>query len=160
MPRKKQEAAKTVPAPRTAGKKIRVSSNSVRKALQEHGGVVVRVAEAFRVSRQTVYSWVERYDLWWMLERARESMFDLAQDNIMQAVADGDIDCSKFVLTHMPTAKRWSSRAEITGKDGSPLGLSADVIELMRRMGVEPSEVVKEFEEMVRVQAAEVKARE
>lgn len=153
MPRKKQEAAETGPAPRKAGKKIRVSAISVRRSIEEHGGVVAKMAEAFRVSRQTVYTWVDRYGLWPLLERARESMFDLAQDNIMQAVADGDIDCSKFVLTHMPTSKRWSSRAEITGKDGTPLGLSSDVIELMRRMGVEPSQVVKEFEEMVRQQA-------
>jgi transposase-like protein len=131
----------------------RVGKTSVRQALETHGGVISKVAESFNVSRQTVYNWIERYELREVVERTRDMMFDLAQDNILKAVTDGDVDVSKFVLTHMPTARRWSSRAELTGANGTPLGLSPDVIELMRRMGVEPSEVVKEFEEMVRQQA-------
>lgn len=134
----------------------RVGKRSVRKALQEHGGVVAKVAAAFGVSRQTVYTWIAKYDLRGELTTARNLMFDLAADNIYLAVQAGNLDISKFVLTHMPPPagqERWSNRTELTGADGAPLGLSPDVLEMLRRMGVEPSEVVREFEQMIRQQA-------
>jgi hypothetical protein len=138
---------------------MKVSRRTLRLALEEHGGVIANVAVAFSVSRQTVYNWVERYQLQDIVATSRNMMFDLATDNVYQAVQDGNLDMSKFVLTHMPPPvghQRWSNRTEITGADGVPLGLSPDVLKLMERMGVEPSDVVKEFEDMIR-QQAEVK---
>lgn len=137
----------------------RVTKTDLRRALQHHGGVIAKVAEAYAVTRQTVYNWIDRYELRDLVESSRTMMFDLAADNVYQAVEKGDFEASKFVLTHMPTAGRWSNRTEVTGKDGAPLGMSADVLELMRQMGLEPSDVVRQFEEMVRNQAAAVGER-
>lgn len=122
----------------------------LEQALKDHGGVVSRVAKAFGVSRQTIYNRLDHHGLRDQVEAARGYMYDLAVDNVMGALETGDLDISKFVLTHMPNAVRWSNKTEITGANGVPLGLGADVLEMLRRLGIEPSEVVKQFEEMVR----------
>lgn len=132
----------------------RVSRKSVRAALKAHGGIVAQVADSFNVSRQTVYNWIKEYGLRDEMEFARDTMFDIAERNVYIAVQMGDLDMSKFVLTHMPNASRWSNRQELTGANGAPLGLSPEVIQLMQMLGMEPSDVVRQFEEMVRAEAA------
>jgi transposase-like protein len=127
----------------------------VRRALIEHGGVVQQVAEAFNVSRQTVYTWINLWGLHNVLDETRQSMFTMAEDNILNAVVAGDLDMSKFVLTHMPvkSSRRWSNRTEVTGADGAPLMLSDDVLKILAAQNLNPSDVVREFERMIREQA-------
>lgn len=143
---------------RKTAHRAKVSKLELRRALAEHGGLVGRVAEAFSVSRQTIYNWIEKYGLRDALSSSRTLMFDLAEDNVFRAVEAGDLDISKFVLTHMPSTRRWSSRAEVTGADGAPLALPADVVEMLAALGVSPSDVAKQFEAMIREQAAAAKA--
>ena len=132
---------------------LKVGKTDLRRALDAHGGVIQQVADAYKVTRQTVYNWIDRYDLRGYVTAARKGMFEVAADNVYEAVMRGDLDSSKFVLTHMPGgSQRWSSKTEITGKDGEPLVLSADVLAALRAMGIEPSEAVQEFERMIREQ--------
>lgn len=133
----------------------RVSRKSVREALKAHGGIVAQVAESFDVSRQTVYNWIKEYGLRDEMEFARDTMFDIAERNVYLAVQAGDLDMSKFVLTHMPSSTRWSNRQELTGANGSPLGLPADVIELMRKLNIQPEDLAVHLSELVRAEAAE-----
>lgn len=132
----------------------RVASRSVRVALEAHGGNISAVARSFNRSRQTVYNWIEEYDLWDDVKFDRDQMFEMAENNLFKAVQAGNIDVSKFVLTHMPTPKRWSNRTEITGADGEAMfALSPDVMALLKAMGVEPSDAHREFEAIIREQA-------
>lgn len=134
----------------------RGTPETVKRALIEHGGVVQDVAEAFNVTRQTVYTWINQWGLHDVLDETRQSMFTMAEDNILNAVSNGDLDMSKFVLTHMPvkSARRWSNRTEVTGADGAPLVLSQDVLKLLAEQNLNPTDVVREFEQMIREQAA------
>lgn len=128
----------------------RVSARRVREMIQEHRGILSEVAASFDVSRQTVYNWVKKYGLQDIVADARDSIHDIAEQNIFNAVRTGDLDMSKFVLTHMPTRKeRWSNRTELTGKDGEGLFVSSDVLEMMEALGISKSEVVREFEAMM-----------
>src|SRR5262245_50246558 len=69
-------ASRAKPAPKKARIPAapRVSAKSVRLALIEQGGNVSAVAEAFRVARQTVYNWIERYKLRDLVELSRDTM--------------------------------------------------------------------------------------
>lgn len=135
----------------------RVSARRVREMIQEHRGILSEVAASFDVSRQTVYNWVKKYGLQDIVADARDSIHDIAEQNIFNAVKDGDLDMSKFVLTHMPTRKeRWSNRTELTGKDGEALALSPEVVALMARLNIPLNAVAEELEALIRAQAAEI----
>lgn len=136
-----------------AAKTKKVGKTDLRRALEEHGGIISRVADAYSVTRQTVYNWIEHYELHDKVQAARKGLFDLAVDNVAKAVQEGDLEMSRFVLTHMPTTARWSSRSEITGKDGTPLVIAPDVMEILRGMGVQDSDLAKQFEDMIREMA-------
>lgn len=130
-----------------------VTKTELRLALQHHGGVIAKVAEGYQVTRQTVYNWIDKYHLRELVESSRVMMFDLAADNVYQAVEKGDFEASKFVLTHMPTPKRWSNRQELTGANGMPLGgLPQDVMEYMQKMNVSPDAFMAQFVEMMRAE--------
>ncbi len=160
MPRRKRATLhEQTPAPaqkaakQPAKRAKKVGKTDLRHALDAYGGIIAQVATHFSVERQTVYNWLDDYDLRDYVNVARRGMFEVAADNVYEAVMRGDLDISKFVLTHMPGGTaRWSSKTEITGKDGEPLMISPDVRDALREMGIELSEAVREFEEMVRQQ--------
>lgn len=130
-----------------------VTKTELRQALQQHGGVIAKVAEAYQVTRQTVYNWIDKYHLREMVESSRVLMFDMAADNVFIQVEKGDFEASKFVLTHMPTPRRWSNRQELTGANGMPLGgLPQDVLEYMQKMNVSPDAFMAQFVEMMRAE--------
>lgn len=130
-----------------------VTKTELRMALQTHGGVIAKVAEAYQVTRQTVYNWIDKYHLRDMVESSRVLMFDMAADNVFVAVEKGDFEASKFVLTHMPTPRRWSNRQELTGANGMPLGgLPQDVLDYMGKMNITPDVFMAQFVEMMRAE--------
>jgi hypothetical protein len=124
----------------------------LRTALISGGGVVRAIADGYDVSRQTIYDWIEFYDLGDVLIRARTAMFDIAVDNILGAVDKGDLDMSRFVVTHMPTTERsrWSNRQELTGANGVPLNATPELITLMERLNISGDDLVRELETMLR----------
>lgn len=140
-----------------ANNAARVGKREVRKALELHGGVVMHVAASFNVSRQTVYNWIAKYQLHDLVRQTRYVMHDIAEDNIYRAAIAGNLDVSMFILRYMPPGahqERWTSRSELTGKDGAPLGLSADVVRLLEAMGIPLDDVARQFEQMIREEAA------
>lgn len=134
-----------------------MSERSVRLALQEHGGNVSAVADAFGRSRQTVYNWIQRYALRDMVDLSRDTMFATAEANINLAVQAGNLEASKFVLTHMPVEGRWSSRNELTGKDGKDL-FDDELRAAMQALGIDQRAVVAEFRALMLAEAEQRKA--
>jgi len=105
-------------------------------------------------TRQTLDNYLARYpDLAALIEVEGESIIDLAESQLLVAMAQGDMRAILFVLETKGKRRGWSKRTEITGADGVPLGLPDDVIAIMRGMGVEPTEAVNQFVEMIRRQA-------
>lgn len=130
----------------------RPAKTALRDALIAAGGVVSVVAEGFDVARQTIYDWIGFYQLDDQLARSRESMYDIAVDNILEAVEQKDLDMSRFVVTHMPVKgrARWSNRQELTGANGVPLNATPELISLMDRLGITGDELVAELERLLR----------
>jgi len=131
----------------------RVSKSRLREVLIEQGGVIAAVAAHFGVTRQTVYNWIAQYELDGIIDQARDAMFRVAEDNLLNAVLQGDIDTSKFVVLHMPSSRRrWSNRTDVVTADVSALAISEDIKQLMQENGITMSDVVKEFETLLREQ--------
>lgn len=133
----------------------RIGSKRLREVIEQTGGVISEVARTFDVSRQTVYNWLEKYpELLPLVIEAREYMVQMAERNVYKAVLDKDLEMSKFVLERLGKTKGWAKNVELTGRDGEPLNLSPEVVQMLAAMGVEVSDAVREFEALIRRQHA------
>lgn len=132
----------------------KVTKGRLRQVLIECGGVVAEVADSFGVTRQTVYNWIQKFELGDILEDAREGVYAMAQDNIFKAVKGGDLDMSKFVLTHMPTRsqKRWSSKHDVSATNVS-LPISEETKRRLDALGIGVDDILRELEQMIEDEA-------
>lgn len=112
----------------------------LRKKLDEHGGSITAIARDQGVTRQTVYNWLDKKDLREHQIKAKRAMRAIANDVIYDRLMDEDDDkafeAAKHVSLHL--------------RDDGELMLSADVMEIMRRMGHTPSKAVEEIEALYR----------
>src|SRR5690554_3647553 len=103
----------------------RVSKRRVREVIREKFGVITQVAEALEVTRQTVYSYLDKYELWDELERDRQKLCKLAVNNIANAVESDDLETSKWVASRLGKADGWNEKIEV---EGAVLPLSPETI--------------------------------
>lgn len=134
------------------GRQSKVLKGDLRRAIRETGGNVSQIAERFEMSRQAIYYQLDRYQLRDELNQYRRLMFDMAEGNVFDAVAGGDLDLSRFVLTHMPGGNRWSSRHDVTV---GAVTLSPEALKMLEALGVDPETVGDEFERLIQQMHAE-----
>lgn len=136
----------------------KISKRSLRQAIINHRGVITDVAEALGVDRSTIYNY-KRTDpeIALLIERERDgerySMVHLAESIIMAQLLEGNADAAKFVLERLGKYNGWSKNLEVTGKDGVSI-FSPDVQRELAALGLDASDVVREFEAMVKAGAA------
>ncbi len=126
-------------------KRSKILKSDLKRAIQQTGGNISRVAEAFQVTRQTIYNRIDHYELHDELNQWRRTIHDMAYGNVFDAVSEGDVDLSRFVLTHYPGGPRWSSRSDVTVQ-----GWGDEHMALMQQLGIEPSQASDDFLEMLR----------
>lgn len=135
-------------------KTARFSRKQVESAIIGTRGIKATIAARLGCSRQTLENYLMRYpELREILAQERETIIDLAESKLVEAVEQGETRAVMFVLETMGKGRGWSKRTEITGADGAPLVLPADVLEALRARGIEASEVVAQFVEMIRAGA-------
>lgn len=129
-------------------------------AIPQSHGVKAAVAAAVGCSRQTVDNALARWpELQEMLDAARSGLIGqavsaLAQD-IQNTESDGHQRAYMFVLKTLGKEEGFTERTEVTGADGAGLlDLSDETIRLMERMGLDMSQVARQFEQMVKAAAA------
>lgn len=138
------------------GKKAKFTKTEFRLAVHESGGKLEHITARLNVTRRTVYRYFDRYpdlkaDFNKERNHWRDGIVELAKSKLEEGLHDADparVDrLVMFALRHYD-------------KDGVPgavdLGslFAPDVLEIMKKQGVEPSDVVKEFEAIMRAQAA------
>ena len=114
---------------------------NLRQAIREHGGLVADVARHFNTTRQTIYNWLDHYDMRDEISKSRTSMRQVAGDVIYQRLMsenmDYSYDAAKFVMLHLKD-------------DGSLLSFSPEVLRYLAMQGMSVSDAVAEFEAMIR----------
>jgi predicted transcriptional regulator len=134
----------------------RISKRRVREVLAEKNGVITQVAEALAVTRQTVYNYLDKYQLWDDLERDRQRLLTLAVNNIAAAVEKGDVDTSKWVASRLGREQGWNEKIDV---EGTMLPLSPEALKNLERLGLDVSEVVRQFESMLAAQAMKARGK-
>lgn len=129
----------------------------LRKLIKDTGGVVAEMAKGADVSRQTIYNWIDHYDAWGELESGRTNIVMMAETTVYEAVADGDLDTSKWVLERKGRLRGWNKQVEISGALAQ-LDLSPEQVAMLEASGLSLSAVVQEF--MAMMMAAQVSAEE
>lgn len=142
------------------------SREAFEKAIKDSHGVKASVAAAVGCSRQTVDNALERWpDLAEKLDAARSGLVGKAVGALVTDVnnplSDGHQRAYMFVLKTLGKDEGFTERTEVTGADGAGLlDLSPDVVKLVERMGLNMSEVSRQFEAMVRATAIQQGMRE
>lgn len=126
----------------------RPGQKALRETIERAGGVIAAVARFYQVERQTVYNWLDHYDMHDAIRDARDDIIDVAEANMFRAVQAGDLDISKFVLTRLGRARGWGNSVEVTG-----VVIPDEIVRLVETMGGDASSIVREFEALIRAQA-------
>lgn len=140
------------------------SKEAFETAIRDSYGVKAAVAAAMGCSRQTVDNALERWpELREQLDAARSGLVSKATSALVADVenkaSDGHQRAYMFVLKTLGKDEGFAERQEITGADGAALfDLSPEVRKLVEEMGLDVSEVGRQFEQMVRAAAAQRKA--
>ena len=101
-----------------------VSVKALEKAIAEHRGNITRVAQAVKLSRQTVYRRIEVSPaLQAAMTEARETLIDLVEGGLYDAAVGGNLTAQIAVLNNHPVSRQrgWGQRMELTGANGGPV---------------------------------------
>jgi len=137
-------------------KTVRFTKTAVRIALEDARGIKSDAARKLGVSRQTLDNYMVRYpELKEVMDKARDSLVDAAESKLSMLVEAGEIRAVLFTLETLGKNRGYSKRTEVTGADGANLmQLSPETLEALRMMGIAPSDVVRQFEDMIRSQTS------
>lgn len=96
-----------------------VTESEAYAALEAASGNVSAAARQLGVSRTALKSRIDKSPRCLMLlQDRREAICDTAEDNVFDAVSNGDQKMSKFVLMTIGKNRGYVSRVESTGADG------------------------------------------
>ncbi len=94
----------------------------VRKALKRAGGLRTETAKILRVSRATVYHYLERWpELHETIQDAEEGLKDVAEGKLAAAIRGGDLRAVTYYLDRKARDRGYGNRQEIVGKNGGPI---------------------------------------
>lgn len=136
------------------------SDVQVRQAIEGSMGVIATVATRLGVHRDTVKNYLRQSpELNDLFDAERSSLISDASGALAADVrnpeSDGHQRAYMFVLKTLGKDEGFVERSEVTGADGDRLlELSPDVIDQVRELGLDMSQVAREFEKLIRMQAA------
>lgn len=112
--------------------------------IEKHGGVIADIARARRVTRQTVYNWLDLYDMRGEIKTARQQIREVAGDVIYDRMFSQDEDAAfeaaKFVMLHV-------------ANDGELLVLSPEVVKILAERGISLDQAARVLEQLVLAEA-------
>lgn len=140
------------------------SDAQIRQAIEGSMGVIATVATRLKVHRDTVKKYLrESPEFNDLFDAERSSLISDASSalaaDVKDVTSDGHQRAYMFVLKTWGKSEGFVERTEITGADGANLlELSPDVIEQAQALGLDVQDVLREFEKLIRMQAARLGA--
>lgn len=137
--------------------RVQYTREAFERAIAQSYGVKASVAAAVGCSRQTVDNAFQRWpDLLEMFDAQRSLLVSKSVSSLVHDIdnreSDGHVRAYMFVLKTLGKEEGFVERSEVTGADGEAL-ISPDIARLIAQMGLDSSEVVRQFETMVRAAA-------
>jgi len=99
-------------------------------AIKAERGFITRAAQKLGCSRRTMYRYIHRHPtVLQALEDEREKRHDYVEDKLMQVIEDKSVPAIMFYLRTIGRARGYGehSSREITGKDGRPIEIRANL---------------------------------
>jgi hypothetical protein len=99
-----------------------LNAEMVIATIAELKGNVSAVARKFKMSRPTLYKYIEAHpSVKAALDSERETMLDNAESALYRAVIDGQAWAVCFFLKTQGKSRGYIERSEVTGKDGGAI---------------------------------------
>jgi hypothetical protein len=133
----------------TSPQKLKLSKKMVQTALEKARGNLSKAAEALGVSRQTIYTYMNRYpELKDIRTDSVEYVIDIAEDWLEEDVLKGDQRAYEFYLKYRGKGRGYTLASDV--KVEGALQLPADVVEMMREHNIALADVARELEIILR----------
>ena len=104
------------------------TAEAVINKIKEMHGNVSSVARAFKMSRQTLYKYINDHPtVQAALDESRETMIDNVESKLYSKALAGDTTSMIFFLKTQGKARGYVERQEVTGKDGNDMTINVTV---------------------------------
>ena len=105
-----------------------LTAEAVINKIKEMHGNVSSVARAFKMSRQTLYKYINDHPtVQAALDESRETMIDNVESKLYSKALAGDTTSMIFFLKTQGKARGYVERQEVTGKDGNDMTINVTV---------------------------------
>lgn len=126
----------------------RYKAKQVAEAITQARGFVTYAAKILGCDRTTVHNYIKAYDVCKQaLKDARAGTLDNAELQLLNQINDGNTTAIIFYLKTIGKARGYVERHDIG------LGLSTEALRLIDELGIDQSDVIKEFEALIRAEA-------
>lgn len=127
------------------GDGYKITVDGAADALMKCHGNILRAAMVLKVTRRALYDFIERNpELNEVRQAARESLLDVAEDQLATLIQMGDIRAISLYLKTQGKDRGYTERQEITGKDGGSI-LARQEADTLKDLT--PSELTKLIQE-------------
>lgn len=102
-----------------------IRNSDIIEALRRQAGTVALAARELGMTRQALDRRIKRSRLLTdVLQDIEESSLDIAEASLKQLITKGDASSIRFYLQTKGKRRGYTTRTEITGRDGDPIDLS------------------------------------
>ena len=95
-----------------------LSNENIIKVLNEKNGNILETAKALSITRRCLYNWIEKdEELKQAVIDARETIIDIAENKLLQAINSGDMTAIIFTLKTLGKARGYIETKEVKVSD-------------------------------------------
>ena len=97
--------------------KNRYTTEQVEDSIRDAGGIIARAADQLGCCRWTVYRYLNEFDLWPVVEEARESLIDEAEETLHELLHHSEdrirADIAKFIASRLGRSRGWGEKLDV-----------------------------------------------
>jgi hypothetical protein len=129
----------------------RYKAQDVADAITKSKGMITYAAKMLGCNRSTVHSYVNNFEVCReAVDDARAGMLDNAELQLANQIQDGNITAIIFYLKTIGKHRGYIERHDIG------LAISPDTMKLANELGISESDIVREFEALIRAEAEKI----
>lgn len=129
----------------------RYKAQQVADAIAKSKGMVTHAATMLGCNPSTVHDYINSFDVCKQaVHDARETMLDNAENKLAEQIDSGNITAIIFYLKTIGKHRGYIERHDIG------LAISPDTLKLANELGISESDIVREFEALIRAEAEKI----